>query len=60
MLAIWVDLIGVLTDNNILFGLLLLFRLLQDEHFLSLRNSELKEEGFVGYRVGILGILLVL
>ena len=51
LLAIRVDLIGELTDNNILFSLLLLYRLLHNEDFLSLRNCELKEEGFVGYRV---------
>ena len=42
LLAIRVDLIGELSDNNILFSLLLLYRLLHDEDFLSLRNRELK------------------
>ena len=40
-----------LTDSNIVLGLLVLDRLLRDEEFLSLRNQELKEEGFLGFRV---------
>jgi hypothetical protein len=40
-----------LSDSNIVFGLLVLDRLLRDGEFLSLRNQELKEEGFVGFIV---------
>ena len=51
--ALSIDLIcfDFLTDRNIVFALLVLQSVLQDIDLLSLRNIELKEEGFMGFRV---------
>ena len=40
-----------LTDSNLVFALLVLQDILQDANFLTSRNLELKEEGFLGFRV---------
>jgi len=40
-----------ITDNNLVFGLLILQDLLQDPDFLTSRHIDLKEEGFLGFRI---------
>ena len=51
--ALRIDLIcfDFLTDRNLVFALLVLQSILQDVDLLSHRNIELKEEGFLAFRV---------